>query len=261
MNTQQTSRKRGPRSRWAYALLKHGLLAVLAIVCAGLFMMTLLDNTIMPALLKSGTETSAPDLIGKSLDEARRLAAGNDLQLMEVDSEYHFQYAANTISFQYPGPGTKVKPGRRIQVRVSLGTRPVQMPNVVGRSRRDAELVLNPYNLIIDRFEWVHSNEYVRGIVARQEPASDLQIPENARIVLYISDGIPEMTAIMPRLIDLGLSTALDSLRYYHFNLQKVKTHLERAPQLLPETIIDQHPDPGAPTYPETDIDLIISTQ
>ncbi len=241
--------------------MKHTVLAVLAFIVAGFFMLILLDNLFMPVLLKSGTETNTPDLTGKSLSDAEKIVSENGLRLLAVATEYNAQYPENTISFQYPQPNAQVKPGRRIQVRISLGPRPVEMPTVVGKSRRDAELFLNPYGLTVERFEWVHSNNYVRGIVARQEPEGDQKIPENAHIVLYISDGQPEMNVVMPRVIDLGLSSALDTLRAYKFTLEKVHTHLERAPQLLPETVIDQHPDPGVLTYTETDIDLIISSQ
>ena len=243
------------------ALTKHTMLAVAAFITAGFFMLIFLDNIFMPVLLKSGTETNTPDLTGKSLVEAEKIVSDHGLRLLAVSTEYNVQYPENTISFQYPQPNAQVKPGRRIQVRISLGPRPVEMPAVVGKSRRDAELMLKPYGLAVERFEWVHSNNYVRGIVAGQDPEGNRKIPENAHIVLYISDGQPEMNAVMPRVIDLGLSSALDTLRAYNFNMEKVKTHLERAPQLLPETIIDQHPDPGVLTYTETDIDLIISSQ
>ena len=130
---------------------------------------------------------------------------------------------------------------------------------MVGLSQRDARLKINRYGLDIARHEWVHSDDYVRGMVARQEPEGGIAIPENAEVVLYISDGLPETNVVMPRLIELGLSAALDTLLLYGFNLERVRTHTEDAPNLLPETVIDQHPDPGADTNTDTEVDLIIS--
>ena len=253
-------RSRSLGRRIGGVMVKHAILAGAAFICAGLFILMLMDTVVMPFLLKSGTETVTPDLLGVPLEQAEQLTDDLGLRLLPTSSEYNGAYPANTVSFQYPYPGTNVKPGRRVQVRVSLGARPVEMPNVVGRSRRDAELILNPYGLTIDRFEWVHSDEYVRGIVARQEPEGNQKIPENALVVLYISDGLPETNVVMPRLVDLGLSAALDTLRAYRFDMDSVRTHIERAPHLLPETVIDQHPDPGSPTSTETIVDLIIST-
>ena len=134
------------------------------------------------------------------------------------------------------------------------------MPNVVGKPRRDAELEVKRYGLKLVKSQWVRSNDYLRGIIARQNPEGGEEIPENTEVILYISDGSPETDVIMPNLIELGLSAALDTLKAYGFNLSNVHQQTEEAPELLPETVIDQHPDPGKPTNKTFEINLIIST-
>jgi beta-lactam-binding protein with PASTA domain len=39
-----------------------------------------------------------------------------------------------------------------------------------------------------------------------------------------------------------------------------MRVQREEAPQLLPDTVIDQHPDPGVPTNTSTEIELVVST-
>jgi len=63
----------------------------------------------------------------------------------------------------------------------------------------------------------------------------------------------------MPNLIELSLSAAKDTLRTYNFNLNFLEIHYENAPELLPETVIDQNPDPGTLTNTNSVITLDVS--
>ena len=254
------SRKKKVIGRFFAVLIKHSILAGMALFFAGLFILLSMDKIIMPLFLKSGSEISAPNLIGLTIDDARNFLKRVNFELIKDSAEFNMDFPENTITFQYPVPGTKIKPGRRIRVIVSLGTRPISMPDVVGKSRRDAGYVMKALGLNLVRYEWVHSNEYVRGIVAGQYPAESQEIPENTEVILYVSDGLPETKFIMPNLIELSYTAAMDSLITYDFDISKVNIQREEAPELLPETIIDQHPDPGTPIHINSVVDLVVST-
>jgi len=254
------NRKKKVLGRFFRVLLKHSVLAGMALLFSGLFVLLSMDRIIMPLFLKTGKEISAPSLIGLTVEDARKVLGNVNFRLIKDSAEYNMDYPENTISFQYPAPGTKIKPGRRIRVTVSLGTRPISMPGVVGKSRRDAGYIMKALGLSQIKYEWVHSNVYVRGIVAGQHPEEGQEIPENTEVILYVSDGLPETNFIMPNLIELSYTAAMDSLNAYNFDVSKVNIQREEAPELLPETIIDQHPDPGTPIHINSVIDLVVST-
>lgn len=242
-------------------LVRHLVIAGLAFVCAGLVFLAILDRVVMPIIVRQGSATATPTLIGKPIDVTRQEAQNMGFVVVVDSTEYNERMPENSISFQYPGPGTEIKPGRRIRVIVSLGARPVIMPDVVGKSQRDAELILKSEGLLILQQEWVHSGQYVRGIVARQDPPSGSEVPQTTGVVLSISDGQPVTDTVMPNVIELGLSAALDTLHVYGFADDRIMIQQERAPELLPETVIDQHPDPGTAVSTEsTTVDLIVST-
>ncbi|MFC1650988.1 PASTA domain-containing protein [Candidatus Latescibacterota bacterium] len=240
-------------------LLKHVFLAGCAFAFAGMLILFTLDQIIFPVILKSGKEVDAPRLIGRSLEEAEELTLKEKFDILADSTEYNNDFPANTVSFQYPAANTKIKPGRRIRVTVSMGSKPVLMPDLTGKPKRDAELVIDGLGFNLASQEWVHSNDYLKGIVARQYPEGNQEVSENVEIILYISDGIPEMDVIMPNLIELGLSAALDTLRAYEFDMSKVDIQTEEAPELLPESVIDQHPDPGTPTSLKNNVVLVVS--
>lgn len=248
-----------PNGQFRRAVMMHLLIALGAFITAGLFLFVVVDQLVMPIMLKTGHEITAPSIVGMPIEDARHTLTERGFRFMVDSTEYNVSYPKDTIAFQYPSPGTKVKPGRRFRVIVSLGSKPVTMPDVVGKSRRDAELAIKASGLALSRLEWVHSNDYLKGIIARQEPPGGEMVAENTEVVFYISDGLPVMDLVMPPLVDLGLSAALDTLSAYGFDPDKVNIQKEEAPELLPETVIDQHPDAGTPTNTDSIVDLIVS--
>lgn len=241
-------------------LFRHLLLAGFALFCAGAAVIFSMDMIIMPYVIKAGTETGAPNLAGMTVAEAERLVKSKRFRLWTESQEYNMKYPENTISFQYPAPGTLIKTGRRIRVIVSLGPRPISMPNVVGKSRRDAGYIMKSLGLGEIKYVWIHSGDYVRGIVAGQHPSAGEKIPETADVVLSISDGIPETMFIMPNLVELSFTAALDTLKSYGFNINRVTIQREEAQELLPDTVIDQHPDPGTAMNDDEEVNMVIST-
>ncbi|MFC1537923.1 PASTA domain-containing protein [Candidatus Latescibacterota bacterium] len=258
-NDKKKSGKQSLKKKITYTLLKHMFLAGCAFSFTGLLILLILDQIVFPIALKAGKEVNAPNLVGKNLEEAEELILKENFKLLPDSTEYNNDYPANTISFQYPYAYTKIKPNRRIRVTVSLGSKPLLMPDLTGKPKRDAELLIDEMGLKLASQEWVHSNDYLKGIVARQYPEGNQDVSENIDIVLYISDGLPETDVIMPNLIELGRPAALDTLKAYGFDISEVTIQTEEALELLPESVIDQHPDPGTPTSSKNAVILVVS--
>ena len=264
MNSSPDSKKtKKKKNRFFPIVLKHLVIAGLAFLITGILFFVTMDKIVMPFVLRTGKGIDCPNFVGKTFNEAVKIAKNERVILLADSTEYNDYFPENTIFFQYPPIGTKIKRGRRIFTIKSLGARPIEMPDVVGMSRGDAVLAIKALELEIEKQEWIHSNDYVKGIVARQYPEGSREIPGNTKVTLYISDGEPERNSIMPNLIDLGLSAALDTLRMYNFDVSdttKIRIQKEKSPELLPETIIDQHPDSGSPINNNDVIDIVVST-
>jgi eukaryotic-like serine/threonine-protein kinase len=239
-----------------FAYIKNIFLFLIAFTAAGIFLAAAFDIVIMPLALKSGSEFESPDLIGKTKEEAEYALLKTPFTIFEDSSDYNDNFPVNTVSFQYPAAGTIIKPGRRIRVIISDGPKPILMPNVVGMPRKDAELMIKPLGLKYN-VESVHSNNYIKGIVASQFPEGEKKVPENLSVTIYVSDGLPENDIVMPNLLDLSLSAAQDTLSAYKFT--KINIQKEEAPDVLPETVIDQHPEPGTPTHKKVEVDIVVS--
>ena len=233
---------------------------VFAFFSGWLFFVLAMDKLAMPLYINSGREIVAPSLANKTFDEARAITRAYTLDIIEDGRDFSSTVPAGEVAVQTPSPGTILKPGRRIHVILSRGPRPLTIPNVVGKSPREAELIINGAGLEVIDKRWKASDKYPRGVVADQYPPGDKEVPENTGVILFVANGRREFNVVMPNLIDISCQAALDTLGVYKFNLEKVHVQREQAPQFLPDTVIDQHPDPGVPTNTDTEIDLVVST-
>ena len=253
--------KRGAKT--GRLLLKHFILMGVSFVLAGIVFLVVMDSIILPIYQRSGSALDAPDLRGMPLEHARAFADSIHLELLVMEQEFDNSYPAGTIARQTPVPGTSIKPGRRIRVMESLGSRPLTVPDVVGKTPRDARLIIQAAGLHVeDEGEvWVPSNDHVIGIITRQDPPANAEVPENTGMMIYISNGKPATDILMPDLRQLSLSAARDTLASHNFNLHQLKIQYEENSLLLPDTVIEQYPDPGQPANTNAEVNLDVSTR
>lgn len=240
-------------------LLIHVFLFVAAFGLAGISFLLMMDKIVMPVYQKTGLEARTPDLRGKTVEEARDIAAQFDLSVVVDTLRYSTEFPTNTVMSQYPLEGSLVKPKRRIHLDVSQGSRPIEMPDVVGLSRRDAELRVKDAGLGVSDTPWVRSNSFKRYIVAGQSPPAGELVGEDTKVILYISNGEPEINVVMPNLIDLSLSEARETLRSAGFDLNRLRVNYVDEEDMLPETVIDQYPAPETSTYKSIDVTIDVS--
>lgn len=133
-------------------------------------------------------EVPVPDLRGKPLTEARRLAQEAGLNLVIRQEEYNEQFPAGTVYLIQPEPGTSVKAGGAVQVWVSKGSRTVEVPNVQGLSEADARQRLVEAGLQVGKVE-EKVDVAPAGTVLSQSPAPKQRVNRDAPVDLVISKG------------------------------------------------------------------------
>jgi len=78
-------------------------------------------NTVAVSI-SSGTdigEIIVPDLIGKSLAEARKILSNNALKVGKINYQRSYSLLPNTILDQYPSSGNKVNSGEAVDLFVT----------------------------------------------------------------------------------------------------------------------------------------------
>jgi eukaryotic-like serine/threonine-protein kinase len=137
-------------------------------------------------LTGGGARTTVPELRG--LPREGVLARARRLHVQPAFSTRHSQAAPAGIAIaQDPSPGTRLGEGSTVNVVLSSGPPPVNVPGVVGRSSGSAEsLIANAglrYSVAL-----VAAPGSSPGIVTNQSPGSSAMIPSGSTVALSVAE-------------------------------------------------------------------------
>ena len=239
------------RDSWLY---KVSLLVLILLVLA-----VLLDSLFLPLYVKLGDETELPDVIEMHLDEARDLLNKQGFEVFVRDSMYDAKHAEGYVIEQNPYPYATVKEGRRVYLTISIGEKPIIMPNLFGVSPREAILILDSYGLKLRSRNFVYSDIYHEGTVIGQSYPQGQEIKAGAGIDITISLGKLREDTIVPDLIGKSLYEARQRLKLLGLNIGEIK--YEERSNILPETVVNQSIAGGQPFSQDETIDLVVSKE
>jgi beta-lactam-binding protein with PASTA domain len=166
-----------------------------------------------------GGIVTVPDLRGKTLAQAKRLASRADLELEEGSTLAHARVPAGAVLAQTPLPGQETTRGSAVRVIVSSGPDRRPVPAVEQLTGAQAEALLRNTGFAV-RVARVHDERPV-GRVLGVKPAAGTPVPAGAPVELVLSAG-PPMVAVPP-VVGLTGSAARDTLRAVGLRLGRVE--------------------------------------
>ena len=145
-------------------------------------------------LTQHGKTMKIPSVTGLSYDEAKKSlqSAGFDVQIQ--DSVYNDTMKPLLVVKQFPEPESQVKINRTIYLTINRAQAPfIQMPNLVGMSFRNAEMVLRQYGL--KRGDTLFKPDFARNSVLEQQYKEEIikpgtQIQQGSSIALVLGSGV-----------------------------------------------------------------------
>jgi beta-lactam-binding protein with PASTA domain len=175
--------------RWLTRPLVPALLAWL-FVCLVLFLA--LDHFIMPWVAgKFASTVEVPKLLGMRFEKARELLVPNGLSLMLDSSTDFSDVPPGRIMSQFPDPGSTVKKGRRVWVRISKGRRGIEVPALRGMSLREAEISLQNAGLQLGGENYVSNSDIPAGAVIGSSPGARTIVEKGHVVNLDVSGTAP----------------------------------------------------------------------
>ncbi|MDK1327347.1 Stk1 family PASTA domain-containing Ser/Thr kinase [Arthrobacter sp. zg-Y1143] len=185
---------------------------------------------------------SVPNLVQRNLEAAQADLSESSLALGTVTEEYSENVASGNIISQDPLPDTELRQGTPVNVSVSKGPAPVEVPAVTGQSRDAAVKAIEAAGLTAAVSpEQVNSSTVPAGAVVSQTPASGL-LERGSTVTLTISLG-PRMVEV-PNYVGRRAEDAKADLESRGFSVQ-----VENLLGGLLGLVRDQ--EPGAGTAPE----------
>lgn len=215
-----------------------------------------LDSLIMPFFVSSDIIT-VPNVVNKHKDEAVKILEALNLNPVLLPPRFDERTKKDFIFLQRPESGAMVKTGRRVYITVSGGDEKVKIPNLYGKSAKEAQLLLENAGLKIGFVEQVESEEPQNTVVSQQYPPN-VSMDKGTIVNISTSMGPAEGMIRTPKLIGKSLKDA----EYYleKSGLRLGKLEYRSAPGLLPNTVIEQSPSEDALISNEGSVDLVISS-
>ena len=208
-----------------------------------------------------GKSVSTPNLIGRSLADARAMCSDLGVSLV-VDPEHQRnsdRIAAGNIVWQNRTPGTTnlIKRGTDLRVELSAGPLVLTVPDLGGQSARTALLRLGQQNLKLANVAYTELPGK-QGTVA-EEPSKGTVVPAQTGVSLLVSVAPLPRSYVMPDLIDQPLESIRMDMDRYGLHLSNVK--FESYPGIADGVIIRQFPLRGAPVSGRDPITVVVSRQ
>jgi len=204
----------------------------------------LIFNQLMGVVVHQKKEVMVPDLTGKTVGQALRTLSEQELYLKQVGEQYNENIPDGSIIVQEPLPGSSVKEGKVIKVIVSSGGQVIFVPDLAGKSSREAKILLRQAGLVLGEETGAYSEQVRKDFVMAQDPTPEKIVARGSMINLVVSLG-PTTEAEVPLMVNLlgqNIRSAQKILREMNLPLAEIN---ETVNDSVPEgTILKQEPQP-----------------
>jgi eukaryotic-like serine/threonine-protein kinase len=172
-------------------------------------------GTIEVFVSKGPERYSVPPLRGEPEASARSALTGSHLTVGVITNSYSESVPDGQVISSSPTAGTSLPPGRAVDLVVSKGRKPIDVPKVVGKSVDDARTAIAKVKLKAKVHE-EFSTTVDKGKVIRQAPATGTLF-KGQTVNLAVSKG-PDLVAV-PRVRGQSLGSATAELESAGFRI------------------------------------------
>ena len=175
-----------------------------------------LGSAVSVTLSRGPERYDVPNLRGKTPEAAAEMLERTNLAAGLERERYHDNVAEDLVIRSKPAKDTRVKPDRQINLIVSKGPAPVDVPYVVGTDESSAQSELRNAGLestVSSR----KSDDVARGIVLSVTPEPGTSVLRGDLVTVVVSEG-PPMTQV-PNVIDQSPQDATATLESAGFQV------------------------------------------
>ncbi len=223
------------------------LLLVLFFVC---------NDLIIPWYVNQGGVVTVPSVVGKTFDEAKTALDSAGLEARKGDVRTDRTRPAGIVIIQNPLPNHEVKRGRRVYLTISGGEQMVTVPNLKGRTLRDARFALEREGLKLGGIEYQPSEQFPANTIIGQKPSAEAKVKRDVYVSVVISQGQPNREVSVPDVVGLTLTEAQEMLGASRLKVGNIT--YAAATDVLPNTVLEQFPRKGEIVQFGQQVDLVV---
>lgn len=230
-------------------------IAILLVSFIALFF--IFNNVIMPLYVKHSDTVKVPKVTGMNFIEAKQVIEDAGLEIKQGEVKYNENVQVGLILDQNPPSDETVKYGRRIYVTISGGEQLSDVPNLKGKSLRDAKFTLEQRGLKLGETVRKNSTEFPEGYVLSQVIQPGSRVKRNSGVDLILSDGPVVGDLKVPALSGKTLDEAKKIISDSKLKLGKITFQTNN--NIPPGQIVDQYPKSDKSANENTTVDLFVS--
>lgn len=219
------------------------------------------DKLLMPTFAGAFADTgTVPNVEGMTQEEAEAAltAAGFKFGLSE-DGRYSMQVPAGRILVQMPKAGRVAKIGRTVKLTLSLGLRKVAIPDLRGKSQKQADISLERAGLVKGEVIQGAHQSIPRGVVIRTEPMGGDTVRVGDTVNVVISAGKTTGRILLPNFEGVLLDEVYPKMDQLGFRVGSIKRQKAEEEGVRPGTVIETSPKYGDYLRPGSKVNFIIA--
>lgn len=213
----------------------------------------------MPAYVHLGDEVILPKVEGFNIIEAQKILDKNGFKMIIKERKHHYSLPDGTVMTQNPAAGTRVKQGRKVNLVISMGEKPVIVPDFSGYNQEQARIRCQEIGLTLSETRFEFNNNYARNIVFNQSLEPNTEVKRETEIDLTVSMGKNPMEKFtVPNYVGWPFDKAKKDIDEKGLIIRSIipKTSLD----ILPNTVVRQVGlKPNMEAFPGDSIDLVIT--
>lgn len=168
--------------------LRKTLMIIIGLITLGIVALAFLAVT-------SPSDVRVPELMGKNIEEARKIAHDADIELIIRSEQFNEDNPAGTIYYMNPAAGRTIKAGKSVDVWVSRGSKFATAPDVVKLTTDDAKERIYDVGLSVGQISQEYSDSIPAGNVMLQNPEAGTRMERGQPVSIVYSLG-PKSTYV-----------------------------------------------------------------
>lgn len=233
-------------------LLRITLLVAIFMIMAGIG-----TYVTLTLIIKTEDPVIVPDLVGRDVLVGLEMLSDLGLNTRVKEIQYNDQVPQYHVMEQDPEPGSAIKRGRDVKIRVSRGPETIVMPNLSGLSLQQSRILLTENGLCQGNVSRMSSTLNTFGQVMAHDPQPGAMVSRGTGVDLLISQGANPPAIAMADLGGFTLETAIRRLEQGQLDVGRIRSvHLNDAPL---ETVVEQTPLAGYRVSIGSRVDLTVN--
>ncbi len=174
-------------------------------------------------LFRTGGSVYLPNVVGMDVGRVLEKYGSLDIPVTVKKHSFSDSIPRNHVIEQIPAGGRRIRLGRNVGLIISLGSRDVEVPKVIGENVNRAETLVRLNGLRVKSFARLYNSEIPFSQVMGIWPSPKTKVRRGEGVVLIVSQGSRERAYSMPKIVGTSVNSGLDIVRKLGLTVGKVK--------------------------------------